>query len=175
MMDGEAMIRNLAARLELIEAKFDHPALAEILRPKLPKEPEGVTNRERWLTSEVERLTAVAEMRRDEADRERLERRDCERWLRSIKETLRPWWSDYGSNWDGSLCGLPIVVESVARKFAERDRLWGLCVNFVEEQAITCPEAILQRDAVMEAAPGFIEGVCEIVDYAEPDDEGPTS
>jgi hypothetical protein len=37
MIDVEAMIRNLAARLELVEAKFEHPALAEMLRPDLLK------------------------------------------------------------------------------------------------------------------------------------------
>lgn len=61
---------------------------------------------------EIERL-------KDELARERLARRDAERWLNSIKETLRPYWQDARSNWDGSLCGLPAEVVGVARKFAE--------------------------------------------------------
>lgn len=42
-----------------------------------------------------------------------------EAWLDKIKETLRPWWTDERSNWDGSLCGLPVEVAGVATVIRE--------------------------------------------------------
>lgn len=68
--------------------------------------------------AEIEALRAEVESRRDEADAERLKRRELERWLAAVKETLRPWWQGE-SGWDGSLVGLPAAVEGVAGRFRE--------------------------------------------------------
>jgi hypothetical protein len=59
-----------------------------------------------------------------------------QRWLNAIKETLRPWWQDDRSNWDGSLCGLPNEVDGVARYIREIE---------------------IQRSALLEACKGLVE------------------
>ncbi|WP_316207356.1 hypothetical protein [Bradyrhizobium sp. SZCCHNR3118] len=53
----------------------------------------------------------------------------------------------------------------------QKDRLLEYCKAFIKEQRITCPETIGQCDWVILNAYAFIEGVCDIVGYAETEDE----
>ena len=50
--------------------------------------------------------------------------------------------------------------------------LHDLCAKFIDEQRITCPEAVYQTDRVIENAYQFIEQVCELVGYKDEEDEG---
>jgi len=45
--------------------------------------------------------------------------------------------------------------------------LLDLCEKFVNDQRISCPEAVYQTDRVIENAYDFITEVCEIVGYYE--------
>ncbi len=51
--------------------------------------------------------------------------------LIEIKETLRPYWVDDSGNWDGTITGLPTIVEGVANRIREtleqRDRAVAVC------------------------------------------------
>ena len=49
--------------------------------------------------------------------------------------------------------------------------LLKLCEAFIEANDITCAETIYQTDRVIVNACQFIEGICNIVGYAETDDE----
>lgn len=62
--------------------------------------------------------------------------------------------------------------ESKAAK-AERIKtdLLELCRDFIEEQGITCAEAVHQSDRVIENAYEFIGQICELVGYHEDPDE----
>lgn len=53
----------------------------------------------------------------------------------------------------------------------EMAALWALCMEFVEQQRISCPEAIYQTDRVIENAYDFVADVCERVGYFKEEDE----
>jgi len=44
-------------------------------------------------------------------------------------------------------------------------QLWEVCRNFIEEQQISCAEAVCQSDRVILNAYEFIEKICDIVGY----------
>jgi hypothetical protein len=52
----------------------------------------------------------------------------------------------------------------------KEQRLLELCQKFINDQGISCPETIYQTDRVIENAYAFIEDICDIVGYAEADD-----
>ena len=54
---------------------------------------------------------------------------------------------------------------------SEAYELLKLCQDFIKEQKITCPETVFQCDWVIENAYEFIEQICEIVGYADEEDE----
>ena len=49
-------------------------------------------------------------------------------------------------------------------------KLWNLCIKFIEEQEISCPETIYQTDWVIENAYEFIEDICNEVGYVGDDE-----
>lgn len=66
------------------------------------------------------------------------------------------------------------MLASYEQVHAEVDRLRELhdhCVNFIQENQITCAESVYQTDRVILNAYEFIEGVCEIVGYVDPEEE----
>jgi hypothetical protein len=75
------------------------------------------------LSAECDAAIALAETRRDEADHERLGRRDAERVLVQAKAAIAPHQAeDDAPNWDGSIVGVPTVAKQVlGRMAAERD------------------------------------------------------
>jgi len=54
---------------------------------------------------------------------------------------------------------------------AQKDELAEYCLEFIAAQNIICQETIYQTDRVIGNACEFIEGVCDIVGYAEREDE----
>lgn len=53
----------------------------------------------------------------------------------------------------------------------QKEALWEAVTRFIDEQRISCAEAIAQNDDVITNAYEFIEELCEIVGYYEYDDE----
>ena len=53
----------------------------------------------------------------------------------------------------------------------EMAALWNVCIKFIEEQGISCPETIYQTDWVIENAYEFIQEVCDEVGYDCDEDE----
>lgn len=51
------------------------------------------------------------------------------------------------------------------------DKLAQLCVEFIDNNNITCSEAIYQTDRVIENAYEFIDRICQIVGFKEIDEE----
>lgn len=52
------------------------------------------------------------------------------------------------------------------------DKLMALCLDFVKQQRIYCPETIAQSDRVIENAYDFIQDICNIVGYYhDPEDD----
>jgi hypothetical protein len=49
----------------------------------------------------------------------------------------------------------------------QKDRLFELCFKFIQEQEISCSEAVYQSDRVIENAYELIDGICKIVGYYE--------
>jgi hypothetical protein len=49
--------------------------------------------------------------------------------------------------------------------------LLGVCSGFVEENKISCPEAVCQCDWVITNAYEFIEDICDVVGYDKTTDE----
>lgn len=52
-----------------------------------------------------------------------------------------------------------------------KDKLLAECQKFIADQRITCEEVIYQTDWVIENAYEFIDRVCQIVGFAEGDEE----
>lgn len=48
--------------------------------------------------------------------------------------------------------------------------LLNLCMRFIEDNKISCPETIYQSDRVIENAYEFIHEICELVGYSELDE-----
>ena len=53
----------------------------------------------------------------------------------------------------------------------QMNELYRICSNFITKQRITCPETIYQSDRVIENAYEFIKQICDVVGYAEYQDE----
>ena len=54
----------------------------------------------------------------------------------------------------------------------QKEALWEAVANFIDEQQISCAEAIAQNDYAITNAYDFIEQLCDIVGYYEyPEDE----
>ena len=53
----------------------------------------------------------------------------------------------------------------------QMNELHMVCLKFIEDQKITCPETIFQSDRVIENAYAFIKEICDIVGYAKYEDE----
>ena len=47
-----------------------------------------------------------------------------------------------------------------------KSMLWIVCQQFIHNQNISCPEAIMQNDNVLENAPDFIEEICDLLGYS---------
>lgn len=52
-----------------------------------------------------------------------------------------------------------------------KDELFELVEKFIKDNGITCAESIYQRDSLVIGASCFMESCCEIVGYAESDEE----
>lgn len=61
--------------------------------------------------------------------------------------------------------------KSPTYKQVAMEELWELCKEFIEEQEISCSEAVFQTDHVIENAYDFITKICEIVGYHKYEDE----
>lgn len=53
----------------------------------------------------------------------------------------------------------------------QKEALWEAVVDFIDENRISCGEAIYQLDRVSENSLELIEDLCEIVGYHEYEDE----
>ena len=62
--------------------------------------------------AEIEKWQQEAESRRDEADKERLERRKLDSLLKTIKGIIPFEWEMDCGNWNGDVVGLPGVIAS---------------------------------------------------------------
>ena len=61
--------------------------------------------------------------------------------------------------------------EMIHGQLAQFQTLDQVCREFVRDQLIHCSETIYQTDRVIEAAPEFIEAVCDVVGYQVLDEE----
>ena len=52
-----------------------------------------------------------------------------------------------------------------------RDLLWKICREFIDDQQIYGAETVYQSDRVIENAYSFIAKICDIVGYCEYEDE----
>ena len=71
-------------------------------------------------------------------------------------------------------CTIPhqkIVIVGECGKMDKNQELFEMCKRFISEQNIHCAETIYQSDRVIEDAYEFIEHICNIVGYAELEDE----
>lgn len=48
---------------------------------------------------------------------------------------------------------------------AKQKELYDLCVKFIQDNEIGCPEVIYQSDRVVEKSYELIESICDIVGY----------
>lgn len=53
----------------------------------------------------------------------------------------------------------------------EMNELHALCLKFINDQKIDCAETVFQSDHVIENAYEFIREICDIVGYAEYNDD----
>ena len=53
----------------------------------------------------------------------------------------------------------------------EMNDLHALCLKFINDQKIACAETVFQSDHVIVAAYEFIREICDIVGYAEYNDD----
>jgi hypothetical protein len=56
------------------------------------------------------------------------------------------------------------------KKSGMRDELLQVCMDFIRENQISCPENIYQSDRVILNAQEFIEKICDVVGYCEVED-----
>lgn len=54
---------------------------------------------------------------------------------------------------------------------SKEQKLLKLCQKFIKDNKISCPEAIYQCDWVINNAYDFIENICDIVGYLNPEEE----
>ena len=52
-----------------------------------------------------------------------------------------------------------------------KDELLQVCLDFINENGISCPEAIYQSDRVILNAQEFIEKICDLVGYCEVEED----
>lgn len=52
----------------------------------------------------------------------------------------------------------------------EMAKLWSICMQFIQDQNISCEETIHQCDWVIENAYGLIQDICDVVGYHEDDE-----
>ena len=64
-----------------------------------------------------------------------------------------------------------IGVEETVRRLEAAADLVRHCLKFIKENDISCAETIYQTDRVIENAPEFIEGMCNILGYTKIEDE----
>jgi hypothetical protein len=57
------------------------------------------------------------------------------------------------------------------KKSGMRDELLQVCMDFIRENQINCPENIYQSDRVILNAQEFIEKICDLVGYCEVEEE----
>jgi hypothetical protein len=51
------------------------------------------------------------------------------------------------------------------------DDLWELCRKFIDDNKITCEETCFQSDRVIENSLDLVYQICEIVGYAEREED----
>ena len=61
--------------------------------------------------------------------------------------------------------------EMIHGQLQDHQALRAVCEAFVQDHSIHCAETIYQTDGVIQAAPEFIEAVCDVVGYQIPDEE----
>jgi hypothetical protein len=49
----------------------------------------------------------------------------------------------------------------------KRNELWKICLKFIQENQINCPESIYQSDRVVLNSQEFIESICDLIGYCE--------
>jgi len=79
--------------------------------------------------------------------------------LKDAAEFLSSLPSDDGLGWQ---------VEDVRKRLIKLERLWGVCEQFLADNRVSCPEAILQMDHVLLNAPELIEAIGLVVGWAKP-------
>ena len=57
------------------------------------------------------------------------------------------------------------------KKSGMRDELLQVCMYFIRENQINCPENIYQSDRVILNAQEFIEKICDVVGYHEVEED----
>jgi hypothetical protein len=57
------------------------------------------------------------------------------------------------------------------KKSGMRDVLLQVCMDFIRENQINCPENIYQSDRVILNAQEFIEKICDVVGYCEVEED----
>lgn len=52
-----------------------------------------------------------------------------------------------------------------------KNKLYKLCIKFINDNEILAPECIYQNDHVIEKAYSFIENICDLIGYVDIDDD----
>jgi hypothetical protein len=81
----------------------------------------------------------------------------------------------YGEEWrdlsgDGFVLALVQRIEELEEQVKKTEgarKLISVCEKFIEDNRITSPETVYQKDRVIENAYGLIQDICEIVGYEE--------
>ena len=60
---------------------------------------------------------------------------------------------------------LETVTFDLVEVGGKEQKLLKLCQEYIKEHEISCPEAICQRDCIIENAYNLIEQICDIVGY----------
>ena len=63
------------------------------------------------------------------------------------------------------------MIKQKALTEKEMNDLHALCLKFINDQKIDCAETVFQSDRVIENAYEFIREICDIVGYAEYNDD----
>ena len=57
------------------------------------------------------------------------------------------------------------------KKSGMRDELLQVCMDFIRENGISCPEVIYQSDRIILNSQDFIKRICDVVGYYEVEEE----
>ncbi len=57
------------------------------------------------------------------------------------------------------------MLREIAAAVMKTEQLWALCRKFVDDNKISCPEAVCQNDHVIEHAYDFIAEVAKLIGY----------